>query len=72
MKGFCIFILALFEGEVPSCIGENHKPVVFATEEEAEFEIIDFVSDRFEEYLDGERDLEDAMTVEEFVLPAEC
>ena len=71
MRGFCIFIDVLFEGEVPSCIGEGNKPVIFATREEAEFEIIDFVSDRFEEYLDGKRDLEDAMTIEEFVVGVE-
>jgi hypothetical protein len=41
---------------------------VFPTELEAQREIVDLMMTRLQEFLDGERDFDDAMTVEEYVV----
>lgn len=41
----------------------------FATELEAQREIVDHAMTRLRQFLDGERDFEDAMTVEEYIVP---
>jgi hypothetical protein len=66
--GYCIFISTLCEGTVPSVRDGDDKPFVFATRVEAEREIADNMMTRLQEFMDGERDFEDAMTVEEFVV----
>lgn len=76
-QGFSIFINTVFQGPVPSmreCIAEDHsdesggKICVFATEREAQIEIADFMMTRLQEFIDGEREFEDAVTVEEYVV----
>ncbi len=70
--GFCIFINTLFEGAVPSVRGgDDDRVVVFATRREAELEIVDFLQIRLQQFIDGERDFDDAITVEEYVVPVE-
>jgi hypothetical protein len=66
--GFCIFIHTFCEGEVPSCYDGDHRPVVFPTRLEAEREIVDFAMTRMQEFLDGERDFDDAITIEEYIV----
>lgn len=69
---FCIYITTVCEGPVPSVRDGNGKPCVFKTEVEAQREIADFVMTRLQEFIDGEdRDFEDAMTVEEYVVPVD-
>jgi hypothetical protein len=68
---FCIYINTLCEGPVPSVRDGHGKPCVFKTELEAQREIADFIITRFQEFFDGERDFEDAMTVEEYVVPVD-
>ncbi len=46
------------------------KAVVFQTERQAQCEIADLIITRLNEFLNGERDFDDAMTVEEYVAPA--
>lgn len=43
--------------------------VVFRTELEAQREIVDDLQIRLQQFLDGERDFDDAITVEEYVVP---
>jgi hypothetical protein len=43
--------------------------IVFETEVEAQREIVDNVMIRLQQFLDGERDFDDAITVEEYVVP---
>lgn len=50
---------------------EEDYPIVFATEREAQEEIIDSQMIRLQQFLDGERDFEDAIGTDEFVLPVE-
>jgi hypothetical protein len=42
---------------------------VFETESEAQKEIVDNQMTRLRQFLDGEREFEDAITVEEYVVP---
>jgi len=46
----------------------GNKPCVFATHEEAAREVADCMITRLEEFLAGERDFDDAMTVEEYIV----
>lgn len=74
--GYCIFINTVFQGPVPSmreCVVEEsdescNRICVFATEREAQIEIADFMMTRLREFIDGEREFEDALTVEEYVV----
>lgn len=65
---YCIFIDTLCEGTVPSVRTENDLPCVFATRVEAEREIADCMMIRLQQFMDGQRDFDDAITVEEYVV----
>lgn len=67
-SGYAIFSPTAFQGNVPACY-EGNYPVVFGTELEAQREIADSQLIRIQQFLDGERDPDDAMTTEESVLP---
>ena len=66
--GFCIYINTFCQGPVPVVSDENGY-VVFETELEAQKVIVDNQMTRLRQFLDGEREFEDAMTVEEYVVP---
>ena len=70
-RGFCVFIHTLCQGVVPSLDDGDGKVIVFATEEEAQREIVDLAMIRLQQFLDGQRDFEDAIVVEEFVVGVE-
>jgi hypothetical protein len=63
--GYCIFIDTFCQGPVPLVSDENGY-VVFETELEAQKEIVDNQMTRLQQFLDGERDYEDAIEVEEY------
>jgi hypothetical protein len=67
-NGFCVYLNTFFQGPVPVVSDENGY-VVFETELEAQREIADQQIIRLQQFLDGERDFDDAMTVEEYVVP---
>lgn len=67
--GFCIFVDTAFQGPVPVVSDGDDKYVVFDTELEAQKEIADYAMTRIQQFLDGERDFDDAITVEEYLLP---
>ena len=67
-SGFCIFIDTLFQGLVPGVSNENGY-IVFETEREAQLDIADFMMTRLREFIDGERDFDDAIETEEYVVP---
>ncbi len=67
-KGFCIFINTFCQGPVP-LVSDDEGYVVFDTELEAQKEIVDNQMTRLQQCLDGEREFDDAMTVEEYVVP---
>jgi hypothetical protein len=74
-RGYCIFIDTVFQGAVPSVSEvDGNDPnaseinCVFPTELEAQREIADFMMTRLQQFLDGERDFDDAITVDEYVV----
>lgn len=67
-EGYAIFINALAEGCVPLVRDGDGRPSIFPSEREAQREIVDNLITRLQEFLAGERDFEDATTVEEFVV----
>jgi hypothetical protein len=67
-SGYAIFCPTMFQGIMPACY-ERDFPVIFTTEHEAQREIADHQLIRIQQFLDGERDFEDAITTDEFVLP---
>ena len=67
-NGFCIFINTFCQGPVP-LVSDEDGYVVFATELEAQKEIVDYQMTRLQQFLDGERDFEDAMAVEKYIVP---
>jgi len=66
--GFCIYINTFYQGPVP-VVSDDNGYVVFATELEAQKEIVDNQMTRLQQFLDGEREFEDAIEVEEYVVP---
>lgn len=66
--GFCIYINTFCQGPVP-VVSDEDGYVVFETELEAQKEIVDNQMTRLRQFLDGEREFEDAMTIEEYVVP---
>ena len=68
-NGYCIFTRTFFQGSIPTVSDGDDKYVVFETELEAQREIADYAITRVRQFLDGERDFDDAMTVEEYVVP---
>ncbi|WP_035613596.1 hypothetical protein [Haloferula sp. BvORR071] len=72
-RGYCIFINTFFQGAVPGLREstaeepEVENICIFASEREAQLEIVDYLKIRLQEFIDGERDFEDAITSEEFV-----
>jgi hypothetical protein len=68
-NGCCIYINFIFQGPRPILSDGDDKYVVFETELEAQKEIVDNQLIRLQQFLDGERDYDDAITVEEYVVP---
>ena len=67
-NGFCIYINTFCQGPVPVVSDENGY-VIFETELAAQKEIVDNLLTHLQEFMDGEREYEDAITVEEYVVP---
>ena len=67
-NGFCIYTVTFCQGPVPVVSDENGY-CVFETELEAQKEIVDNQITRLQQFLDGEREYEDAITVDEYVVP---
>lgn len=68
-KAYCIFIDTVCEGRIPAWHDNNQKPVVYLTLEAAQREIVDGVMEHLSQFLDGERDFDDALSVEDYILP---
>lgn len=66
--GCCIYINTFCQGPVP-VVSDDDGYVVFETVLEAQKEIVDNQMTRLQQFLDGERDFEDAIEVEEYIVP---
>ena len=69
--GFCIYVDTICDGPQPVERNADGFPVVYATAEEAERCIAEDVIERLEQYMKGERDFDDAITIEEYVVSVE-
>ena len=56
---------------MPAWYDDRNFPVVYATELEAQREIADGLIEHLQQFLDGERDFEDAISVDDFILPVD-
>ena len=68
-SGFCIYTNTFFQGPIPTVSDGEGQYVVFETELEAQKEIADHAMTRLQQFLDGERDYDDAITIDEYVVP---
>jgi hypothetical protein len=66
---FCIFLDTICEGRIPAWHDEKGFPVVYSTLEAAQREIADDVMEHLRQFLEGKREFEDAMEVEDYILP---
>ena len=66
--GFCIYIDTISKGPIPVERTDAGYPFVYPTREAAEREIANDTLRRIQQFLVGERDFEDAMTIEEYVV----
>jgi hypothetical protein len=69
MTAYCIFMDTVCEGKIPAWRNESGGFLLHPTEREAQLEIADDIMERLFQFQHGERDFEDALTVEEFVEP---
>ena len=65
--GYCIYIATVCQGPVPIERDARGYPVVYATEVEAQRVIAEDTMERVQQFLEGQRDFEDAITVEEYI-----
>lgn len=59
----------LCQGTIPAWYDENELPVTYSTELEAQREIADHQITLLGQFLAGERDFDDAITPDDFILP---
>jgi len=69
--GFCIYITTICQGPVPVERDEAGSPVVYPTELEAQRVIAEDTMERLRQFMEGERDFDDATTIEEYVVPVD-
>jgi hypothetical protein len=67
-NGYCIYVDTIFQGSVP-VVSNGQNFIVFETELEAQREIADYQMTRLQQFLSGDREFEDAIHVEEYVVP---
>lgn len=68
-RGFCIFINTICQGAIPvERYCDTSLPVVYPSREVAEREIEEDLIERVHQFLAGERDFEDAINPEEYVV----
>lgn len=70
-SAYAIFIQTICEGLVPAWYDESNYPVVYATELEAQREIADDLMEHLPQFLDGEREFDDAIAVEDIIMPVD-
>jgi hypothetical protein len=66
--GFCIYINTAFDGAIPAVRNDRGEAIVFATEWEAQREIAANMITRLQQFIDGERDSEDAFAKGEYIV----
>lgn len=69
--GYCIFVDTIFEGPRPVELDEASEPYVYPTMQEAQLVIAEDTVERIRQFTIGEREFDDAMTVEEYIVKVE-
>ena len=69
MTAYCIFMDTVCDGKIPAWRNETGGILLPSTEREAQLEIADYTVIRIRQFQQGERDFEDALTVEDFIEP---
>ena len=69
MTAYCIFMDTVCDGKIPAWRNETGGILLHSTEREAQLEIADYTVIRIRQFQQGERDFEDALTVEDFIEP---
>jgi hypothetical protein len=67
-SGFCIYVDTVCDGAKPVELNERGYPFVYPTLVDAQREIAQDTMERLRQFLEGERDFEDAMTVAEYIV----
>lgn len=70
-NGYCIFVDTVCTGMTPVWRDEDGEWVVYETKAEAQAQILDDFLERLRQYLDGEREFDDAMEVEDIICKVE-
>lgn len=70
-SAYAIFTRTICEGLVPAWYDDRNLPVVYATELEAQREIADDLMEQLQQFLDGEREFDDAISTDDFILPVD-
>lgn len=70
-SAYSIFTQTICEELVPAWYDESNFPVFYATEFEAQCEIADDLMERVRQFIDGEREFDDAISVDDFILPVD-
>jgi hypothetical protein len=68
---FAIFTQTVCEGVVPAWRDERGFPVIYETKREAQKEVAEMIIEHLQQFITGERDFEDAITTEDFILPVD-
>lgn len=68
---FAIFTETFCDGLTPAWHDERGLPVIYATEREAQIEIAEMLVEHLKQFIAGERDFDDALTTDDFILPVE-
>lgn len=66
--GFCIYIDTVCHGATPVDLDDKGNAVVYSSLNDAQRVIAEDTIERLRQFLEGERDYEDAITVEEYVV----
>jgi hypothetical protein len=70
-SGYCLLIRTVCEGVVPYERDSEGNPVIYGTLHEVQQAFIEGIIDRLEQFLAGEREFCDAMTIEEYIAEIE-
>lgn len=70
--GFCIYVNTICQGPIPVERDQFQNPIVYPSEIEAQREIADWAIERLQQFLAGEREFEDAIGVEDYVVKVEA
>lgn len=70
-SAYAIFTDTICQGTIVAWHDDNDYPEIYPSELEAQREIADDLIERLRQFMEGERDFDDAITIEDYILPVE-